>query len=438
MTPKLLIVDDEAAFTMPLAAYLMRVGFTTSVADRLTSARAALAGGRFDGILLDLNLPDGNGLDWISEVREESPDIAIVVITGNEELRVAVEAMRRGADHYVTKPVDLPDLELFLRKSLEVGMLRKRKAVTQRLAKPADVFIGSSAAARAVFYLAEVAAESDTSVIITGETGTGKGVLSRLIHQRSARRSMPFVEVNCSTLRGDLLSSELFGHARGAFTSAVESRQGLLDAADGGTLFLDEIGDMDPGVQAQFLKAIEEKRYRRMGEIQTRESDFRLLAATNRNLAMEASAGRFRHDLLYRINVLTIRMPSLREMVEDLPELVRFLLRGLGSRADSIDPAAFQVLQRYEWPGNVRELRNVLERALLLSRGESITTEHLPGLEAPASRGSDAQPASATAETDALREVLLRVGGDKVRAARELGISRATLYRRVKALSARK
>lgn len=435
--PRLLIVDDEEAFTMPLAAYLMRVGFDTVIAHSLAQARAALRSDEVNGILLDLHLPDGNGIDWIDEVRGELPDVAIVVITGTEDLTIAVEAMRRGADHYATKPVNLPDLELFLRKGLEVGMLRRRSAVTQRLSKPADVFMGRSAPATYAFDMARVAASTDSAVLITGETGTGKGVLAQWIHQQSSRRAMPFVEVNCSTLRGDLLSSELFGHARGAFTSAVDARPGLLDAADGGTLFLDEIGDMDLAVQAQFLKAVEEKRYRRMGEVQTRQSDFRLLSATNRDLANDALSRRFRHDLLYRINVLPLRMPSIRETPDDLEGLVRYLLRTLGSRSNAIDGEALTRLAAYDWPGNVRELRNVLERALLLARGGTITAAHLRGLDEVAPVQTRAAGVSVAGDAELLRSVLRRAGGDKHRAARELGISRATLYRRLKALSDR-
>jgi DNA-binding NtrC family response regulator len=433
MKPRLLIVDDEDAFTMPLAAYLMRVGFEATVADSLAKGRAAIRSEDFHGILLDLGLPDGNGIDWIAELRNDLPDVAIVVITGNEELTIAVEAMRRGADHYATKPVNLPDLELFLRKGLEVGMLRKRSAVTQRLAKTADVFIGDSTASKYAFELARVAAGSDSSVLITGETGTGKGVLAKWIHQQSDRRSMPFVEVNCATLRGDLLASELFGHARGAFTSAVEARPGLIDAADGGTLFLDEIGDMDLSVQAQFLKTVEEKRYRRMGEVQTRHSDFRLLSATNRDLSLDVRAGRFRQDLLFRINVLHIPMPSLRETADDLIALTRYLLRTLGAKPGAIDDAALARIAAYDWPGNVRELRNLLERALLLARGGTITPSQLGGIERTMGAPSAAPVADPARITDALR----RAGGDKRRAASELGISRATFYRRLKSLGSK-
>jgi DNA-binding NtrC family response regulator len=422
---RLLIVDDEEAFTLPLTRYLNRSGFLTDVAPSLRGARGAIQNHQFQGVLLDLALPDGNGLDWISELRATLPDVAIVVITGTDEVRIAVEAMRRGADHYVTKPVDLADLELFLRKSLEVGMLRRRTAAQQRIARPAEMFIGRSTPAQRAIELARVAAESDVPVLVTGETGTGKGVLSRWIHQESARRSMPFVEVNCSILRGELLASELFGHARGAFTSAVDHRAGLLDAADGGTLFLDEIGDMDLTVQSQFLKAIEEKTYRRLGEVQGRQSDFRLICATNRDLASEIAAARFRQDLYYRIHLLPIAMPPLREMRADFGDLVRYLLRALRAHETLIEEKVFEKLVAYGWPGNIRELKNVLERALLLSRSAPIGVEHLPGLNAPT------EAADVDGELSRILETLERLGGDKEQAARELGISRATLYRRL-------
>ncbi|MHB0970321.1 MAG: sigma-54-dependent transcriptional regulator [Thermoanaerobaculia bacterium] len=435
MNARLIIVDDAEPFTLPLSAYLQRAGYSVTIAATLSAARAELMASRFDAILLDLALPDGNGLDWIPALRKEQPEIALVVITGTDEISVAVEAMRRGADHFVTKPVDLGDLALFLRKSLEIGTLRRHTAVSRLLTRQSEMFFGESPVRRSVLELAHLASASDTSVLITGETGTGKGVLARWIHQQSSRHSMPYVEVNCSTLHGDLLGSTLFGHRRGAFTSAVDDRPGLLDAADRGTLFLDEIGDMELTVQGQFLKAVEERRYRRLGEVQTRSSDFRLIAATNRDLSQDVQSGRFRQDLFYRIDVLPLRTPPLREMRDDIPDLARYLLRTLDREGHPVHEAAMRRLLRYDWPGNIRELRNVLERALLLSRGAPIGEGHLVGLDALAP-AADASPLPADSSR-IVTAVLQRVGGNKALAAQELGISRATLYRRLKDLERR-
>jgi DNA-binding NtrC family response regulator len=432
MTPSLLLVDDEPAIRFSYVKYLSRAGFSVQDVATLSEARKAATSQRFDALLLDLNLPDGNGMDWISEVRELQPDIAIVVITGVGDIPSAVEAMRRGADHYLVKPVNMGDLEVFLLKCLELGTLRRRSLANRRLTKAADPFFGENASFVEVRSLIQLASENESAVLLQGETGTGKGVFARWIHAKSSRSSMPFVEVNCSSLRGELLSSELFGHAKGAFTSAVEPRQGLLDVADGGTLFLDEIGDMDPGIQSQFLKVIEEKRYRRLGEVQERRSDFRLICATNRDLPKEVQQGTFRRDLFFRINLLPIEIPPLRSHLEDLPALITYILQTLAAGHVRVSEDAIRILQEYLWPGNIREVRNVLERGLLLSRrSEELTPGHFPGLGNSQKLLNSEIVEKNTEDMDVLR-VLNRFHGDREKAAQELGISRATLYRKLK------
>ncbi len=431
MQSKLLLVDDEWVFSSSTARYLSRKGFFVREAGTLAAARTAVAGDSFNAVLLDLGLPDGNGIEFLDELRAAYPALAIIVITGSGDIPVAVEAMKRGADHFLSKPIDLTELELFLNKSLEVGQLRRKHAAHQRLSKRNEPFFGTSEAARHAQELALLAAESDAVVLITGETGTGKGVIANWIHHRSYRRTMSFVEVNCSMLRGELLASELFGHARGAFTSASENRSGLIDTADGGTLFLDEIGDMDASIQVQFLKVIEEKRFRRLGETSVRHSDFRLICATNHDLASDVARGAFRADLFYRLNVLPIHLPPLREIPDDFRSLVAYLLAGFGTTVEQFERGAMEILQAYEWPGNTRELKNVLERALLLARGQPIGRSHLRGIEHGSPRQDSANGRSIAADVLA---VLQRCGGDKRLAARELGISRATLYRRLQSI----
>ena len=431
MIPSILMVDDEPATRFAFTKYLGKAGFSVREASSIGEAREALNTERFEAVLLDLNLPDGNGLDWMVELREIRADIAIIVITGIGDIPSAVEAMRRGADHFLTKPVNLADLEVFLRKSLEVGSLRRRNLANGRLATIPEPFLGHSDAMKTAVSFLRIAAESDATVLLQGETGTGKGIFARWIHQNSQRSSMSFVEVNCSSLRGELLSNELFGHARGAFTSAVENQQGLLEVADGGTLFLDEIGDMDPSVQSQFLKVLEEKRYRRLGDVKERRSEFRLLCATNRNLLDDVQQGRFRKDLYFRIHVIPIEIPPLRKRMQDLPDLVSYLLPTLKMSHKTIAPEAMQLLRNYPWPGNIRELRNVLERALLLAGREArVAAEHLPGLNAQ----ELLQPAKEDQRDDrtAIEEAIRQSGGDTKKAAEQLGMSRATLYRRLK------
>lgn len=433
MIPLILLVDDDAAIRFSLSKHLSKAGFAVSEAGTLADAKKSVSGQRFDAVLLDLSLPDGNGLDWIVELREAQPEIPIVVITGIGDIPSSVEAMRRGADHFLTKPVHLADLEVFLRKSLELGSLRRRSLAHRRLTKTADPFFGESLAMKEIASLLKLACENDAAVLLHGETGTGKGIFARWIHNQSQRSSVPFVEVNCSSLRGELLSNELFGHVRGAFTSAVDTRQGLLDVADGGTLFLDEIGDMDLSVQAQFLKVLEEKRYRRLGDVRESRSDFRLICATHMNLLEEAENGRFRKDLYFRINVLPIEVPPLRNRIHDLPGIVRYLMETLGAGKMQVASEGMMILQKYSWPGNIRELRNVLERGILLAGKENMLTEkQFPGLESHPRLLPTRIERSDNPKLTSVQEVLDRYQGDKKKAAEALGISRATLYRRLK------
>jgi len=434
MKASILLVDDEPSIHFGFSEYLSAKGYSVQGAYSLAEAREAVASSRHDAVLLDLKLPDGSGIDWIADLRKACPDIAVVVITGYGDIPLAVEAMRRGADNFLTKPVDMSDLDVFLRKSLELEKLRRGQAIQQRLRAKDEPCFGESPAIKRVLELAQLAAEGEPAVLLQGDTGTGKGVLAKWIHERSLRAAGPFVEVNCSSLRGELLASELFGHTKGAFTSAVENKQGLVEVADGGTLFLDEIADMDLAVQAQFLKVIEEKRFRRLGEVRERASDFRLICATNRDLQAEASDERFRRDLYFRINVFAIALPCLRDRREDLPCLVQHLLRSLNVREDAVSDEGMALLMDYSWPGNIRELKNVLERATILARGEPLGSAHLPGLPSSGGERWDGSDRLALAfhEADHIKRVIERFGGDTKQAAEALGISRAALYRRLR------
>ncbi len=435
MNSKILLIDDEESARFGFSRYLSKIGYAVQEASCLSEAKEALQSQRFDAVLLDLNLPDGSGLDWIIEVRKSYPDIPIIIITGFGDVPIAVEAMRRGADNFLTKPVNMADLEVFLRKSLEIGTLRRKHLIDKRLAKKDRIYFGESPAMQKILDLATIASGNDASIVISGETGSGKGVLAKWLHEKSPRSAMSFVEVNCSNLSGDLLASELFGHSRGAFTSAVQEKQGLIEAADCGTLFLDEIGDMDIGVQAQFLKVIEEKEFRRLGEVKTRKSDFRLICATNRDLLDETRKGTFRKDLYFRINVLPIIIPPLRERPEDIPGLVSRVLENMGFPAVEITPDVLELLKEYSWPGNIRELRNVLERALLLSHGQPLTIDYFYSLD-PAYNSEIPTVITpgkySEIEESHIRTVIKRFQGDTVKASKVLGMSRATLYRKMK------
>ena len=435
MKPSVLLVDDEPSILYGYTRYLENLGYKPTEAGSLSEARKKFSAQSFDAVILDMMLPDGNSIDLIEEIKESSMHTAVVVVTGKGNIEVAVDAMRRGADNFLTKPIDLGELNVFLTRCIELSTLRKREFNRLRLLKKFEPCFGVSLAMEKVMELSRVAASNDSPLLIQGETGSGKGVLARWVHDNSSLSSATFVDVNCSALHGELLASELFGHARGAFTSAVKERQGLVEVANGGTLFLDEIGDMDISVQAQFLKVIEEKTYRRLGETSSRRSVFRLICATNRDLREETKKGRFRDDLYFRINVFPVTVPPLRDRPEDLADLVEYMLGLLGSSEKTVHDDVMELLVAYGWPGNVRELKNMLERAHIISRGRELLPEHFPGLcPAPTRMPPAAARTKAHLEGEDKRvmDTLERADYDMREAASSLGISRATLYRRLK------
>ena len=429
MKPIVLLIDDEPSIQFGFSAYLNKTGYQVQTAGSIAESRIKLAQGCFDIILLDLSLPDGNGLDLITEIRQNYPEVALVVITGTGDVPLAVKAMQMGADNFLTKPVDMNELNIYLGKSVELKGLRSKEMTRKRLDKLPEPYFGKSPAIKKVLELAEMVAGKDSSVIIYG-----KGVLARWIHEHSSRSSGFFVEVNCSSLKGDLLSSELFGHAKGAFTSAHQDKQGLLEVADGGTLFLDEIGDMDLSVQAQFLKVIEEKQYRRMGEVKMRQSNFRLICATNRDLLSDTKQGRFRLDLYYRINVFSLYLPTLKEMDIDIEGLILHLLKSLNYTGTKVPPEMLRLLRGYNWPGNIRELKNVLERGVMLSGGGVLMQSHFAGLDLQKTESPSETKESSieAAEMLHIKSIMEQCGGDTTAAAKVLNISRPTLYRKIK------
>jgi DNA-binding NtrC family response regulator len=435
--PSLLIVDDEPAVRFGISKYLEGEGFSIKEAACLEEARSVLAGQTFGAILLDVRLPDGDGLDFLKEIRRQDATVPVVMITGHGSIAMAVEAMREGADHFLTKPVDLRELDVLLTKSIQIGSLRRENRALKVRPKTISPFLGESQAMKAVLPLVSAACRHRSPVLIRGETGTGKGLLARYIHERGPNPEEPFVELNCAALKGDLLESELFGHAKGAFTGAVEAKEGLLERAHRGTLFLDEVGDMDLAVQAKFLKVLEEKRFRPVGKVEERVSDFRLIGATHQDLEKKIAEGSFRQDLYYRINTLALTLPPLRERPEDLPQLVAHLLAFIagGRRLPETEPGVLDRLSRYAWPGNIRELHNVLERAWILSDGKTLRLEHFASLGPADPPPPPALPAAGmdldTAEKAHILRVLRHTSANVPEAARLLRVSRATLYRKI-------
>ena len=431
---KILIVDDNEAVLFGCTQSLTNSGYEIFTAINLLLAKQSVAETDFDAVLLDLQLPDGNSLDWIPDLKKSHPDMPVIVITGSEDVATAVSAMKFGAENYLTKPVESDNLELVLRTALELGTLRRQTRIKRRLDRITEPFFGSSPSITTSMKSFRVAAANDTVLLIQGETGTGKGVLAKWIHAHSARASEAFVELNCSCLKGDLLRSELFGHTKGSFTSAVADKEGLIEVADKGTLFLDEIGDMDLAVQAQLLKIIEERTYRRVGENRIRKSDFRLICATNKDLLKETEAGTFRKDLYYRICVFPITVPSLRDRPDDIVGLARYFLEEFGHATSVIPPDVLNMLKEYSWPGNIRELRNMLERGILLAENQALTPDCFPGLCAsPVSvfTESDKPAGLRDVELEYLRKIVESCNGDKKKASQMLGISLATIYRKL-------
>jgi DNA-binding NtrC family response regulator len=437
MKRNLLLVDDDPSIRFGFSRYFSKTGFSVKAVPSLAEARESLPSQRFDAVLLDLVLPDGKSFDFIQEIRQSNPDTAIVVITGYGDIPLAVEAIQRGADNFLTKPVSLENLDIILQKSLELGSLRRRQLTSQRLVKKVQPHFGEHSLMKKVLELATLAAENDSPVLLQGETGSGKGVIARWIHENSPNSSSPFVEINCSNLKGDLFASELFGHAKGAFTSANQEKPGLIEVADGGTLFLDEISDMPLNVQAEFLKVIEEKHYRRLGEVVVRRSEFRLICSTNQDLLKKTREGSFRQDLYFRINVFPIQLPPLRDRQEDIPDLAAFLLDSLSAERVELPAEVLKLLCSYPWPGNVRELKNILERALLLSHGGELSPKHFSGLDGFTFQveNPDSILSLEDIEKFHIRSVLDQFNGDTRKASEALGVSLATLYRKMKKIN---
>jgi DNA-binding NtrC family response regulator len=436
----LLVVEDERPLARLWATELDHLVEAT-LAHSLEEARGKLRGRAFDAILLDLQLPDGHGLDLLREMRSRGEETAVIILTGNADLNSAIGALRMGAYDYLIKPCRMVELEQHLeRLAGELRLHDENRALRQQVLarQGAPQLIGHSEALDQVRALIARVAPTQTSVLIHGETGSGKEVAARMIHLHSDRRQAPFVPVNCAALPHELAESELFGHRRGAFTGADRDHRGLVLAASGGTLFLDEVGDLPLETQAKFLRLLESGEARRVGDTEPYRTDVRVVAATNRDLRRDAASGRFRQDLYYRLSAFEIRLPALREIRQDIPVIAEHLLGSIAvprSSAVRFSETALRALMGYDWPGNVRELRNVVERAKILCDGEEVGPEHL-NLPAPP-EPQEMPTRIADAEWQMIQQALRKHGGNKTAAARELGISLRTLYNRIEARSKR-
>ena len=436
--PTILIVDDEKNIRQHLATYVRRLGHRAEAAEDATAALAVLEREPVDLVFSDVRMAGVDGLALLREIRRRRPDAVVVLMTAFATVEQAVEAMRAGAYDYLVKPFSLDQAGLLITRVLEVQALRRENRTLRRAVAEPALLESSSPAMQRALQTARQAANSDATVLLGGESGTGKNVLAAAIHGWSPRAAEPFVAISCTTLADQLLESELFGHVKGAFTGAWKDKPGRLEAAKGGTVFLDEVGDLPHDLQAKLLRFLEEHRFERVGGTETVTIDTRVIAATNRDLEADVRAGRFREDLFFRLNVVVIPLPPLRERAADLPPLTDGLLARLCTRHGrppaTLTPEARRLLADYRWPGNVRELVNVLERAVVLSSKDTIGAEDLPDrLLAPA----EAAPASgreASLEQMERRHIqqVLADAATLEEAAARLGINVTTLWRKRK------
>ena len=455
---KILVVDDEKMIRWSLGEALRGWHFEPIEAETVSAALAAFDAESPAAVLLDINLPDGSGLDALRKIRQRQPDAVVIKITANVLVDETIAALRGGAYDFIGKPINLEELQVAIRNGIEAGRLRKevnffRRERAQQFSF--DQIVGESPSMQEMLALSHKVAESEvSSVLLQGESGTGKDLVAKAIHYHSTRADSPFVAINCAALPGTLIESELFGYEKGAFTDAKARKEGLFEQAEGGTLFLDEIGELELSLQAKLLRVLEEGSFRRVGGLKDLPLDVRVIAASNRDLKAEGEAGRFRSDLFYRLSVIQIDIPPLRERGDDIRILAEHYMSSFRSRLrkniTKIAPDALAIFRRYEWPGNVRELRNVIERAMILEDGDEITSKYLPrGLASesrvggefrgePVSGGQIRLPADGLSldevEMSLVRQALEQSNGNQTRAAELLHISRDQLRYRMKKL----
>ena len=437
---KVLVVDDESGVRFGIRDFLEQHGYEIDEADSCQDAQHLFRTSRPDIVIADYMLPDGTALDLLPRLKEIDSGIPLLVLTAHGSIDLAVRAIKEGAEQFLTKPLELPTLLVILQRLLQKQRNHNKQLASKsrQVRQAIDPFIGTSPAIRALADQAKKLLSTESPVLILGETGTGKGVLARWLHDNSPRAEEAFVDLNCAGLSRELLETELFGHEKGAFTSATASKQGLFEVAHRGTIFLDEVGDVDLQIQPKLLKVLEEKRFRRVGDVRDRQVDVRLIAATHQDLGVLVREKRFRDDLYFRISTIPLSFPALRERIQDIPTMAQYLLdkvaADLGRGELHLDQSCIQALQAYSWPGNIRELRNVIERAVLLSDQKHITLKdlHFDGHAQVGTPFLDTRLTLVELEKQHIERVLNEERGRVERAAKRLGIPRSSLYQKIK------
>ena len=437
---KVLVVDDESAVRFGIRDFLEQHGYEIEEAESCEDAQHIFRTSRPDIVIADYMMPDGTALDLLPRLKEIDSSIPLLVLTAHGSIDLAVRAIKEGAEQFLTKPLELPTLLIILQRLLQKQRNHHKQLASKsrQVRQATDPFIGTSAAIRALREQAHRILSTESPVLILGETGSGKGVLARWLHDNSPRAEEAFVDLNCAGLSRELLETELFGHEKGAFTSATATKQGLFEVAHRGTIFLDEVGDVDLQIQPKLLKVLEEKRFRRVGDVRDRQVDVRLIAATHQDMGQLVREKRFRDDLYFRISTIPLSFPALRDRIEDIPTMAQYLLdkvsADLGRGELRLDENCIQALKAYSWPGNIRELRNVIERAVLLSDQKTITINdlHFDGHTQVGTPFLDSRLTLLELEKQHIERVLQEERGRVEKAAKRLGIPRSSLYQKIK------